>query len=521
MHWADVLADDLLKEDKKHVLATGITPSGPIHIGNMREILTTDAVYRCLVNKGGKGELIYIADDFDPLRKVYPYLPKSYEKYVGMPISDIPCPCKEHKSYADHYLISFLNSLKEIGVEPRVYRANQMYRNGDFNKAIQTALEKTEQIKDIIQKISKRQLPKDWIPFNIRCEKCKKLTTAKAVLYEYPIIEYTCDCGFEGEVDIRKGGAGKLPWRVDWPARWKMLGVTFEPFGKDLGTVGGARDTGEKISEEIYGYPAPKYIVYEFILLKGKGAMHSSKGTALSAEEMLHMTPPEVLRFLLMNNQPTKHLVFDSGLGLLNLVDEYDKEERVYFEKEEATKGMKDLKKTYELSQPYNVPKEMPYQLPYRHLVTLVQIGEDWKDVKRILERTEQIPKDIDKKDEEHLKQRAEHARYWLENFAPEMVKFKIKKKMPKVSLTVDQKKYLSKLKESLTEIDWEPENIHRTIYTSITKWEQEGKSSAKSEGFKTIYQILLGQEKGPRAGYFLSNLDKDFVLNRFEEAVK
>ena len=109
MHWADVLAEELLKEKKKHVLATGITPSGPIHIGNMREILTTDAVYRSVLSKGGDAEFIYVADDFDPLRKVYPYLPKTYEKYVGMPISDIPCPCGEHKSYADHFLIYFLN----------------------------------------------------------------------------------------------------------------------------------------------------------------------------------------------------------------------------------------------------------------------------------------------------------------------------------------------------------------------------------------------------------------------------
>ena len=102
MHWADVLADKLLKKQKNHVLATGITPSGPIHIGNMREILTTDAVYRSVIEKGGEAEFIYVADDFDPLRKVYPYLPQTYEKYVGMPISDIPCPCKKHKSYADH-----------------------------------------------------------------------------------------------------------------------------------------------------------------------------------------------------------------------------------------------------------------------------------------------------------------------------------------------------------------------------------------------------------------------------------
>jgi len=516
MHWADVLAGELAKEKRKHVLATGITPSGPIHIGNMREVLTTDAVYRSLCKKGVDAEFIYVADDYDHLRKVYPYLPKSYEQYVGIPISDIPCPCKEHKSYADHYLSAFLNSLEEIGINPKVYRASEMYKTGKYAKAIQIALENTGKIKEIIENISKRKLPKGWIPFNIRCEKCGRLTSTKAVLYNFPNIEYTCDCGYEGTADMRKGGAGKLPWRIDWPARWEMLGVTFEPFGKDLGTMGGARHTGEKIVKEIYGYPPPKYTVYEFILLKGKGAMHSSKGTALSSDKMLNMTPPEVLRFLIMKNQPNKHIMFDPGLGLLNLVDEYDQQERVYFGTEEKTRGMKDLEKTYELSQPYNIPKGLPYQVPYRHLVTLVQIGKDWNEVKNILLRTEQIPEDINDSDEKHLKQRSEHANYWLETFAPNMIRFEVKKKLPKLHLNEEQKKFLSHFIKLSSSLQWGAENIHNAIYESS---EKEGIPTKTA--FKTIYQIILGQEKGPRAGYFLSNLDKDFILKRFKEAIK
>jgi len=204
MHWADVLAEELLKEEKKHILATGITPSGPIHIGNMREVLTTDAVFRAVIEKGGDAEFIYIADDFDNLRKVYPFLAKTYEKYVGMPISEIPCPCKKHKSYADHYLSSFLDSLKELGINPTIHRASEMYKNGMYEESIQTALENTDKIKKIIEKISKRQLPKNWIPLNILCKKCKKITTAKPLLYNYPYVEYSCSCGYEGQADIRK-----------------------------------------------------------------------------------------------------------------------------------------------------------------------------------------------------------------------------------------------------------------------------------------------------------------------------
>ncbi|MBN2065420.1 MAG: lysine--tRNA ligase [Candidatus Thermoplasmatota archaeon] len=516
MHWADVLAEELLKDNKKHVLATGITPSGPIHIGNMREVLTTDAVYRSLKEKGAKADFIYIADDFDNLRKVYPFLPESYEKYVGMPISEIPCPCGEHKSYADHFLMSFLDSLKELGIYPIVHRASEMYKSGMYEEAIKTALDNTERIKTIIETVSKRQLPKQWIPFNILCTSCGRITTAKPVLYEFPFVEYTCECGYEGKVDIQEGGVGKLPWRVDWPARWKILGVTYEPFGKDHGAAGGTHDTGAVIAKDIFKYPPPKYTTYEFILLKGKGAMHSSKGTALSAGEMLCMTPPEVLRFLLMNNQPNKHIVFDPGLGLLSLVDEYDQLERVYFNAEKKTKGMKDLEKTYELSQPYEVPKHLPHQVPYRHLVTVVQIGKTWKDIKKILQRTEQIPNDMSTTDEARLKQRAEHVTYWLEYFAPEMLKFEIKQKLPKVDLSSEQHRFVTSFLDILSSLEWDGEHIHNAIYEIA-----ETENIPIKTAFTTTYQLLLGQEKGPRAGYFLSNVDKSFVLKRFKEAVK
>jgi lysyl-tRNA synthetase, class I len=515
MHWADVIAKQLYKKGKKHVLATGITPSGPIHIGNMREILTTDAIYRCLIDLGADVEFIFVADDYDPLRKVYPYLPQTYEQHVGKPISDIPCPCKNHESYAQHYLSSFLQSLKKIGVKPHIYWASEMYKTNVYSEAIQVALENSKKIRNIIEEISKRTLPKRWLPFNILCQKCNRITTTRPILYQYPIIEYNCECGFEGEIDIREGGVGKLPWRIDWPARWKILQVTFEPCGKDHTTVGGSRDISKKIVEEVFNYPHPGLLAYEFILLKGKGAMHSSKGTALSSEEMLQMTPPEVLRFLLMKNQPERHITFDTGPGLLSLVDEYDKVERAYFGEEEV-KGMKDLNKIYELSQPYHIPKTKPYQIPYRHLVTLVQIVKTWPQIKKVLLRTNQIPSDLPKEDENNLKQRVKHVQYWLSTFAPDMVKFSIKKKMPKIVLSTDEKKFLVCFNLNIKNLPWDPKSIHSFIYETAKKSSIEIKTA-----FSAFYKIILGQKNGPRAGYFLSNIDKDFVSQRITEAIK
>ena len=515
MHWADVLANEL-EEDREHVIATGITPSGPIHIGNMREVLTADAIYRAAIDRGLSANLIYIADDFDQLRKVYPFLPREYERYVGMPLSEIPCPCGSHGSYADHFLESFLDSLKELGINPEVYRASKLYKEGRYNEFIQLALEKSDEIKRIIEDISKRDLPKNWLPFNIICENCKRLTTTQPLLYEYPTIEYRCRCGYEGEVDIRKGGVGKLPWRVDWPARWKMLKVTFEPFGKDHAAAGSSWDTGKVISEKIFGYPPPHHIVYEFIQLKGKGAMHSSKGTAISAEEMLKMTPPEVLRFLIMKNKPSKHIDFDPGLGLLDLVDEYDEEERVYFGVEEEKRGMKDLKRIYELSQPYKVPKKLPLQIPYRHLATIVQITKDWNGILEILRRTGQIGEHLDGEDEERLRRRIEHVTYWLERFAPDKIKFRLQDSLPDVDLRDEQKDFLKEYLNIVKSVDWNAESLHEGVYEASSRAGIDPKT-----GFRTMYQILLNKDHGPRLGYFLAMLGRDFVVNRLEEALK
>lgn len=518
VHWADVAAKKLNEISKKHVLATAITPSGPIHIGNMREVLTTDAVYRSLISLEGDGQLIYIGDTYDPLRKRYPFLPSHYEEHIGKPLSEIPCPCGSHDNYAQHYLQPFLRCLEDLGIYPTVHLAHELYTTGKYQEAIQTALQHADKIQLLIERITKRKLPENWVPLNIKCATCGRLDTT-LMDYTHPTVSYKCPSGHEGTVDTRKNGTCKLPWRIDWPARWKIFGVTFEAFGKDHAAAGGSWDTGKILAEKIFHYPPPMPLVYEFINLKGKGAMHGSTGTAISAQEMLQMTPPEVLRFLLMKQNPLKHIEFDTGFGLLNLVDEYDVYEEVYYGKKDPATGMKDINRTYELSQPGEIAPQIPFHIPYRHLVTLAQIGENWDNVKTILLRTGQIPSALSQVDESHLKKRLDHVQYWLNNFAPEIIRFEVLNNLPPLNLSPYQKKFLCLLANIFKQIEWKPDLIHNAIYEIISEEIKLGNKQAGSDVFKTIYQVLLGSAKGPRAGYFLSTLEKDFVIQRFYEA--
>ena len=130
VHWADEVAGRVLASGREPVLSTGISPSGEIHIGNLREVLTADAIYRALLDRGARPRFNYVCDNFDPLRRVYPFLdPQVYASLVGRPLSEIPCPDGRHASYGDHFLEPFLDSLRTLHPGEKIYTFWDYKRN--------------------------------------------------------------------------------------------------------------------------------------------------------------------------------------------------------------------------------------------------------------------------------------------------------------------------------------------------------------------------------------------------------
>lgn len=496
-HWAYQFAEQIKKAKKTFVINTGITPSGEIHIGNMREVLTGDAIYRALCDLEEKPEFNYIADDYDPLRKVYPFLDKSYEAHIGKPLCDIPCPCGNHKSYSEHFLEPFLESLKKLDIRANTLRTNELYRSGKFNKVIILAIKNKDKIKEILNKLTGREFPDDWSPFNVLCSDCGKMTDARLedLDEKNETMKYSCKCGSKKDVEIKD--AGKLVWRVDWAAKWAALNVSIEPFGKDHASRGGSYDTGKIICKDIFGWEPPFPIIYEWISLKGKGDMSSSKGNVVSIHKMLEIVPPEVLRYLVMRAQPKKAIGFDPVLPLVSLIDEYDDPESKN-RNEEA----------YKLAEIRGIP---PVGIPFKHMVNIVQIAnDDLKIIKEVAKRT-----GYDVSNETGIKDRAKYARKWLENYAPDEMKFNLQDSLTeKVSdLTENQKKALKEIADNIKE-NMKAEDIHQLVYET-----KEKLGLTPQEIFKAIYIALLAQEKGPRAGWFLASLDAEFVKKRFKEA--
>ncbi len=519
MHWADVIASKLAEAGNVHRIATGITPSGHIHVGNMREILTGDLIYRAAKDRNLDASLYYMADDFDPLRKVYPFLPESYSDHVGKPLSEIPSPEDDGRTYAEYFLEPFLGSVEELGITPIVLPSSISYKEGKYAKAISILLDERSRVKEVLQRVSGRELPEDWLPYNAKCSACGRIDSSRALSWEPPYVHYECSCGHAGRADTRTDD-GKLPWRLDWPARWFWLGVTCEPFGKDHAASGGSYDTSSEIIRNIMGKEAPVPLVYEWIQLKGKGAMSSSTGVVVTGVDMLNMTPPEVLRFLIARYQPNRHIDMDPGLGILNLVDEFDRYEENYYKSDEEEED--DRKRTYELSMvKEDVDREHMKRIiniPYRHLVTLTQLSPDMDGLLEKIKRAENI-EDMDEASMERLVQRKACVDYWLENFAPEMVKFKLFELPPKEEvkqLTDEMVSALEAMGEDFRNVKWDAESIHNAIYEG-----SRSRGLSPKTTFKAFYRILLGKTRGPRLGFFLSSMDRKEVLKKIDTALE
>ncbi len=523
IHWADVVAEDVLEQRKENVVATGITPSGHIHIGNMREVVTADAVYRALLDMEDSVKLIYIADTFDPLRKVYPFLPQKYSEYVGMPLSEIPCPCGNCANYAEHFLNPFLESMKKLGIEPQVYRADELYKSGVYTEAVKTALIKRDEIAAILSEVSGRKPASDWSPFNPICEECGRINTT--VVTDFDIdsetVDYTCSCGHSGTVFMQ--GGGKLTWRVDWAARWKILGVTVEPFGKDHASRGGSYDTGKLISREIFGYEPPHPVVYEWIMLADKGAMSSSTGVVVSISDMLKVVPPEVLRYLIIRTRPGKHIQFDPGLPLLTLVDEYER-------LNQADQPPDYNRRVLELSKASGICHT---EIPFKHMVTLHQVAHG--DLEQILNILKRAGYSTD--DRRCIKELVDNVSNWLDMYAPPFAKFSVRDDLPPQTATLSdvQKAFLAAMAEVIDEKgDMSGEQYHNLVYQAkdvgsrihskmadILECDETELKVNPKDLFKAIYTVILGQSSGPKAGWFLSSLESDFLVRRFTEAFR
>ncbi|HEY7491942.1 MAG TPA: lysine--tRNA ligase, partial [Candidatus Tectomicrobia bacterium] len=383
------------------------------------------------------------------------------------------------------------------GVEMDVLRADELYRQGRLDTQILLALQHTETIKRILHEETGKAEQDDWSPYNPLCTACGRLTGTRVSGFDVAAktVSYGCTCGHQATAPVSQ--AGKLTWRVDWPARWHALGVTIEPFGKDHASRGGSYDTGKRIVREVFGGEPPYPIPYEWIALQGQGDMSSSKGNLVSIFNLTQTIPPEVVRYMIFRVRPTRHIVFDPGLPLLNLVDEYD-----------DLQGANRNQRAAELARIEGIP---PIGIPFKHLVHLVQITQG--EVEKILAilRRNNLPVP----ERAILQNRIGYAQHWLEDFCPPELRLQLQQTLPAqvAQLSPAQRHALRVLHECLRP-DMDGDTIHTLVYGIA-----EEVSLPAKDLFQAIYITFLNQPRGPRVGWFLSSLDFAFVQTRLQEA--
>jgi len=519
-HWADIAARRVLSahpDSDPVVVAAGITPSGVVHVGNFREVMTVDLVARALQAQGVSVRFIYSWDDFDVFRKVPSDAPEQemLEKNLRRSVADVPDPFGTTDSYASHHIQDFESSLAPLGIAPEFIRQSRRYRAGDYAEGIRKALEQADLIRGVLDQFRKEPLPEDWLPLAGFCAACGRDEVDFVWDGEWKVDLHCRDCGEESSVDLREGGNLKLPWRVDWPMRWAFEGVCFEPGGTDHSSAGGSFDTAKQIVGPVYGGKAPEYVAYDWVRLKGLGGkISSSAGRAVTVGECLRIYEPEMLRWIFASQRPNSEFQISFDLDVIKLYEDYDRAVATAHQPDDG--GKKDKKRqmvrrTIELSSvvPKRIePGELPTRVPsFRPLSIILQIYDG--DFERTLSHYESAGEIETDAERARFRLRAECVWSWILDYAPEDFRYRIREVPSREVLDGEPREVLGRL---VAVLDASPEITEAALIPHL-KVLCDGTSLTPQEFYPYAYDLLIARSKGPKLTTLLTTMGTERAL--------
>ncbi len=511
-HWADLTAERVIRERgerERYVVAAGVAPSGSVHFGHLREVMSAELVVRALRDRGRQVRFIYFWDDYDVFRKVPANLPRREElaRHLRKPVVAVPDPYGTAPNYAARFERSLEQVLPQLGIEPKYRYQAERYRAGCYAAGIRRALERRGEIRTILNLNRHRNapLPKDYWPITIYSELDGTDNTTVLAWDGADRVTYRDVDGTEKQADLTRSGNVKLLWRIDWPMRWAHEGVDCEPAGKDHHTAGGSFDTAGPIAREVYGREPPVTFLYGDVGVKGgAGRLASSAGNAVTIDQMLTVYQPEVVRYLYAGTRPNAEFTVSFDLDVLKRYEDYDRAERAYFGAEPmSAKRSGRERRIYELSQVSQVPERMPTPVPFRHLCNLIQIHDG--DVKEAVARVRLPGLTAPAAAEAHrrLRARAHAAKAWLDDYAPPSMHFRLRRPAepaPTNRLSAAQVAALRMLHRELLRLELRNDmSIGDSLYTIA-----EQASVPPREMFQATYRALLGKDRGPRLAEFI-----------------
>ena len=508
--WPFVEAKKLLRERKsiiekkgKITLQTGYGPSGLPHIGTFGEVARTSMMVNALKHLTDlPTEILTFSDDMDGLRKVPENIPNKelLEKNLHKPLTQVPDPFKKFKSFGEHnneMLKDFLNNFKFIY---NFKSSTKLYKSGFFNPSLEVILKNYEGIMNIILPTLGKERQKTYSPFLPICPETGRVLEipVKEINEKKSIIIFD-NKGKDLESSVLDGNC-KLQWKVDWAMRWYALDIDFEMYGKDL--IESAILSSKII--KLIGKTNPSGFAYELFLDEKGEKISKSKGNGITIDQWLQYASPESLSLYMYQNPKRAKKLYNEIVP--KAVDEY-------LDSIEKAKNQDELQLLMNPAWHVHnstVPQENII-MSFSMLLNLVETSNAdnkellWKFVKKYKEN-------ISEKDHPIFDNLVDYAIKYFND----IIKAKKKYKTP----NLEEKKALESLVKTLETCNdkMSPEDIQTLIYST---GKENGYAENLRDWFKLIYQVVFGDENGPRMGFFISFFGvketKDLIINKIK----
>ncbi|MGP4004367.1 lysine--tRNA ligase [Streptomyces sp. 8N706] len=568
--WVSRFADEVIAEAERRapgkpiVCASGLSPSGPIHLGNLREVMTPHLVADEIRRRGHECVHILSWDDYDRFRKVPAGIDPSWSEHIGKPLTSVPAPPgSSYANWAEHFKAPMLRALEEMGIEFRAISQTEQYTAGTYRDQILFAMRERERIDAILDRYRTKDKDKaaaakkpqqqkgkggkvdaedaaaaeaaaegsgaateddgkaaaGYFPYKPYCSVCDRdLTTVTAYDDETTALSYTCQCGHSETVRLSEHNRGKLVWKVDWPMRWAYEGVVFEPSGVDHTSPGSSFVVGGQIIREVFGTEPPIGPMYAFVGISGMAKMSSSKGGVPTPADALEIMEAPLLRWLYARRKPNQSFKIAFDQEIQRLYDEWDALKRKI---EDGSAQPADAAAYSRATRTASGElARTPRPLPYRTLASVVDIttGHD--------EQTLRILSDLDPDNPvtslDETRPRLDKAERWITTQVPAEQRTRVREEPDTellASLGDTERESLRLLLDGLDE-HWSLEGLTSLVY-GVPKVQAGLAPDAKPTPelkvaqrtfFALLYQLLVGRDTGPRLPTLLLAVGADRV---------
>jgi lysyl-tRNA synthetase class 1 len=555
--WVTRAADDAIRHHERTGAAgpvtcsSGISPSGPVHLGNLREFLMPHFVADELRRRGVPVRHLHVWDDYDRFRKVPDAVDPSFAEHIGRPLVAVPDPWGCHDSWSTHYKEPVLAAFAALGAEVETISQAERYRSGAYREEVLRAVRHRAEIDAVLEKHRTKKVQAagsaddehaaqeaeamadsvanddeeadagaagvGYFPFKPYCHDCgRDTTTVTAYDDDTTDLAYTCSvCDYHGTTNLATQDEGKLVWKADWPMRWAFEHVDFEPAGMDHATPGSSFTVGHELVESVWDYPRPAWFGYGFVGFAGVQKMSSSAGGAPTAQDALRVLEPGILRWLYVRRQPKQTFDIDFGQEVVRLYDEWDALARKATTKRDTQVLAYERAAATHSYGPLPTPRVV---VPFRMLASVADVtAGSAEQISRIVAHLGHAHDSVD-----DLEPRLSRAMAWTAEFVPAADRTTVRGEpdAPAIeALSSREREWLSLLLQGL-QGDLELDSVTSLVYgvpklargMSLDDKPTDEVKADQKEFFRLLYHLLVDADRGPRLPTLIVALGTDRV---------